>query len=403
VTYREALAWLYATQKFGIKLGLETTERLLRELRIEKHARVVHVAGTNGKGSVCAMVDSICRAADYRTGLFTSPHLISFRERIRVNGEMISEEEVALGLTKIRDLIADWNRCPTFFEIATALALHHFQEWRCEIIVLETGMGGRLDATNAITADVSVITPIDFDHQKWLGNSLAEIAREKAGIIKSGVAVISAAQHEQAANAIKQRAVECGSPVEIIQEPWTRSAVALRGTHQKINAALAVAAVRQLQVSDDVINCGLKTVQWPARFHVWNERIVVDGAHNPAGARTLVETWRAEFGDQYAAIILAVLRDKNMAEMINIFAAIATNFILPQIRSQRAVSPTELAGLISGITPPLRYSIADSTAEAIALAKKETSRALITGSLHFAGEALAILRGEPELLEECAQ
>ena len=190
LTYKQALAWLYSLQRFGIKLGLENTERLLRELRISLGSapasravsgaspetsaapKVIHVAGTNGKGSVCAMIDSILRAQGYRTGLFTSPHLVTFRERIRVNGEIVTEEAVASGLTAIRDLVTDWEPHPTFFEVTTALALRCFSEAKIDTVILEIGMGGRLDATNAIQSDVSVITPIDFDHEKWLGQSL---------------------------------------------------------------------------------------------------------------------------------------------------------------------------------------------------------------------------------------
>ena len=194
INYREALAWLYSLQRFGIKLGLENIERLLEELSkrgVLQAApwKVIHVAGTNGKGSVCAMIDSICRAQGYRTGLFTSPHLVTFRERIRVNGDMISEEAVADGLTTIRNLVANWDPHPTFFEVVTALALKHFSDTRVKIAILETGFGGRLDATNAVQSDVSVITPIDFDHEKWLGKTIPEIAAEKAGIIKPGVPV----------------------------------------------------------------------------------------------------------------------------------------------------------------------------------------------------------------------
>jgi dihydrofolate synthase / folylpolyglutamate synthase len=430
VNYRAALAWLYATQKFGIKLGLENTRQLLHALRVmESRAapdfisekardpragiggsptsppRIVHVAGTNGKGSVCAIIDSICRAADYRTGLFTSPHLISFRERIRVNGEMISEEQIARGLTAIHDLICDWDPHPTFFEITTALALKHFRDAQCEIIVLETGMGGRLDATNAIDANVSVITPINLDHQKWLGHSLAEIAAEKAGIIKTGVPVISAPQSPDAATIIKKRAQECGSVLEFVNKAWTHSSIELRGSYQRDNAAIAVAAVRRLdrEISDDAVIRGLQSVEWPARFQIWNERIVIDGTHNPAGARTLVKTWREAFGSERATIILAVLRDKSIAEIIRILVPIASQFILPQIRSERAVPPTELAVLLSSITPPLHYCPAASTGAALSLAEKHSGRILITGSLHFAGEALAHLSGQTNLLEDCAQ
>ena len=427
MNYREALAWLYATQRFGIKLGLENIERLLHSLSIDFARlnlgsaralravsgaspetipfRVIHVAGTNGKGSVCAMIEAIARAAGYRTGLFTSPHLISFRERILVNGEMISEDEVAGGLTEIRELIGDWDPHPTFFEIATALALQHFQKTRCEILVLETGMGGRLDATNAVQSSVSVITPIDFDHEKWLGHSIDQIAKEKAGIIKSRIPVVSAPQRPEAEIIIRQRAVECDAPLQFVNDPWTKTRIALRGEHQKMNAALAIAALQamDIKVSDDATARGLSSVEWSARFQIWNEHIVIDGAHNPASARILAQTWREEFGDEHATILLAILRDKNAAEIVQAFAPIATRFVLPQIRSERALPPNELAEVLSAITPSLPYSITPSVAEAISAAQRTSERVLITGSLHFAGEALAFLRGESRALEECAQ
>ena len=322
MNYREALAWLYATQRFGIKLGLENIERLLAALPgsgLETAApcKVIHVAGTNGKGSVCAMIDAIARTAGHRTGLFTSPHLVSFRERVRVNGEKISEDEVAGGLTEIRELIGSWDPHPTFFEIATALALQHFQKTRCEILVLETGMGGRLDATNAVQSSVSVITPIDFDHEKWLGHSIDQIAKEKAGIIKPRTPVISAPQRPEAEVIIRQRAEECDAPLQFVNDPWTKTRIALRGEHQKMNAALAIAALQatDIKVSDDATARGLSSVEWPARFQIWNEHIVIDGAHNPASARILAQTWREEFGDEHATILLAILRDKNAPEI----------------------------------------------------------------------------------------
>src|SRR5262249_35887725 len=211
LTYKQGLAWLYGLQRFGIKLGLETIRRLLDQccsgVCVKRPAlaaanastpKILHVAGTNGKGSVCAMIDAICRAQGYRTGMFTSPHLVTFRERIRVNGEMISEHAVAEGLTTIRDLIAKWDPHPTFFEGVTALAIKHFSDTKVEIIIMETGLGGRLDATNAIQSNVSVITQIDFDHEKWLGKTIPEIAAEKAGIIKPGVPVVSVSQRTEA-------------------------------------------------------------------------------------------------------------------------------------------------------------------------------------------------------------
>ena len=432
MNYREALAWLYATQRFGIKLGLENIERLLRSLdlvegraprdrldparhsptasrscalQLRSARTVIHVAGTNGKGSVCALIDAVCRAGSYRTGLFTSPHLVTFRERIRANGEMISEDSIARALTEIRERIRDWDPHPTFFEIVTALALEHFQQRQCEVVILETGMGGRLDATNVVHSSVSVITPIDLDHEKWLGYSIAEIAREKAGIIKSPAAVISAPQRPEAESVIKQRADASGALLQVVNETWTKSKIALRGEHQKINAAVGMAAVRaaNISISDEAVARGLQSVEWPARFQIWNDKIVIDGAHNPAGAKILAQTWREEFGDDHATVILAVLRDKNAAEIIRALAPIAASFILPQFRSERALPPDELAYLFSSITPSLPYSIALSFSEALMIAQRKPNRILITGSLHFAGEALAFLRGEPDALEECAQ
>ncbi|MEY2541868.1 MAG: dihydrofolate synthase / folylpolyglutamate synthase, partial [Verrucomicrobiota bacterium] len=221
MNYRDALAWLYGLQLFGIKLGLENIWRLIDALHVDLgEARVIHVAGTNGKGSVCAMIDSIARAQGCRSGLFTSPHLISFRERIRVNGEMISEDTVASGLTEIRDLVASWDPHPTFFEITTALALQYFANAKIDIVVLETGLGGRLDATNAIYSNVAVITPIDLDHQKWLGDSLEQIAGEKAGIIKGKAPVVSAPQLPQAEDVIRARAAECNTSVQFVSEKY---------------------------------------------------------------------------------------------------------------------------------------------------------------------------------------
>jgi dihydrofolate synthase/folylpolyglutamate synthase len=250
--------------------------------------KVIHVAGTNGKGSVCAMIDSICRAQGYRTGLFVSPHLVTFRERIRVNGEMISEDAVASGLTTIRDLVADWDSHPTFFEVTTALALKHFGDSKIDIAILETGLGGRLDSTNAVQSDVSVITPIGLDHEKWLGHTLAEIASEKTGIIKARVPVVSAPQQPQAEEVIRARAAECGSPVQFVNEPYHRSPVALRGEYQKQNAAIAIAAVQaaDIDVDEKAIVRGLASIEWPARFQKWDERTIIDGAVEGSGTVT---------------------------------------------------------------------------------------------------------------------
>jgi len=406
VNYREALAWLYSLQRFGIKLGLENIRRLLAELPVDlRGTRVIHVAGTNGKGSVCAMIDSICRAQGYRTALFISPHLVTFRERIRVNGEMIFEDAVANGLTLIRDLIADWDPHPTFFEVTTALALKYFAEAKLDILILETGLGGRLDATNAVQSDVSAITPIDFDHEKWLGDSLEKIATEKAGIIKSNIPVVCSSQQIEAEKVIRARAAECEAPLQFVTESYDCSPIALPGQHQKQNAAVAIAAIHaaNIDIDDKAIARGLATVECPARFQKWDERTIIDGAHNPSAARVLAKTWREIFSDQRATLILAVLSDKNLRGICEELVPIASSVLLPKIRSERAAPPETLAKVLSSITPSLPHSIVPSLGGTLDLARAKQNPILITGSLHFAGEVLAHLHGEPAAFEECGQ
>jgi len=406
VNYREALAWLYSLQRFGIKLGLENIRRLLAELPVDlRGTRVIHVAGTNGKGSVCAMIDSICRAQGYRTALFISPHLVTFRERIRVNGEMIFEDAVANGLTLIRDLIADWDPHPTFFEVTTALALKYFAEAKLDIVILETGLGGRLDATNAVQSDVSAIAPIDFDHEKWLGDSLEKIATEKAGIIKSNIPVVCSSQQIEAEKVIRARAAECEAPLQFVTESYDCSPIALPGQHQKQNAAVAIAAIHaaNIDIDDKAIARGLATVECPARFQKWDERTIIDGAHNPSAARVLAKTWREIFSDQRATLILAVLSDKNLRGICEELVPIASSVLLPKIRSERAAPPETLAKVLSSITPSLPHSIVPSLGGTLDLARAKQNPILITGSLHFAGEVLAHLHGEPAAFEECGQ
>ena len=418
INYREALVWLYSLQRFGIKLGLENIERLLDEcctaVCVKRPAlaaaraytfKIIHVAGTNGKGSVCAMIDSICRANGYRTGLFTSPHLVTFRERIRVSGDMISDDAVANGLTTIRNLVANWDPHPTFFEVVTALALKHFLDTKVEIVILETGLGGRLDATNAVQSDVSVITPIDFDHEEWLGKTIPEIAAEKAGIIKAGVPVISASQRPEAEEVIRARAAKCGAPIQFVTDPYDETPVALAGSHQRQNAALAIAALRAAKIDNDssAIAQGLSSIEWPARFQRWDERTIIDGAHNLAAVRALAETWREMFGDQRATLVLAVLSDKDLRCICEALAPIASSVLLPKIRSERAAAPEELANVLANIAPRLSCSITPSVDEALTLARAKPNLILITGSLHFAGEVIAHLRGQPAAFEECAQ
>jgi dihydrofolate synthase/folylpolyglutamate synthase len=404
--YKETLAWLYGLQRFGIKFGLENIQRLIAALHVELGGiRVIHVAGTNGKGSVCAMIDSILRAQGYRSGLFTSPHLVTFRERIRVDGEMISEDAVANGAAAIRDLVRNWDPHPTFFEITTALALKHFSNAKIDIVILETGLGGRLDATNAVQPNVSIVTPIDLDHQQWLGDTIEKIAAEKAGVIKPKIPVVAAAQPPDAERVIRAQAAECEAPLQFVHDSYHKSRVGLPGEHQKQNAALAIAALRaaRIGISDSSIARGLASVDWAARFQHWDDRLLIDGAHNPAAARVLAQTWRETFGGQRASLILAILSDKDLPGICAALTPIAAYVLLPKIRSERAVSPDDLAKVLSVKSPSLPYSVTSSVADAIDQAHAKPNRILLTGSLHFAGEALAYLRGEPAAFEECAQ
>ncbi len=383
----EALAWLYSTQQFGIKLGLENTHRLLAAAgHPETACRFLHVAGTNGKGSVCAMLDSILRAAGHRTGLYTSPHLVNFRERIRVNGEMIPEPEVARILSDLRDATRDWPHAPTFFELATVLAIRHFADTGVDYVVLETGMGGRLDSTNAVTPLVSVITPIAMDHAQWLGNTLEEIAGEKAGILKPGIPAVSAPQEAAAAEALLRRAREAGAPLRIVSEP-SEMPVNLLGSHQRRNASLAIAALCDagIAVAEDDVRTGLATVQWPARFQKIG-RFVLDGAHNPHGSAQLVITWREVFGEERALVIFGALRDKDYSEMLTALAPVADAFWFVPLASSRGEAPEFLA---KGC--PFPHRIFTNLGTAMSEARRQPKRVLVTGSLFLVGEALESL------------
>jgi dihydrofolate synthase/folylpolyglutamate synthase len=407
MTYSEALAWLYSTQHHGIKLGLDNIRSLLKELGVQgANLRIIHVAGTNGKGSVCAMLDSICRAHGYCTGLYTSPHLVDFRERIRVNGQMISEESAAAGLTRIRQIAAGWEHSPTFFEIVTALALAYFEgrvggsHPRVEVVILETGLGGRLDATNAVTPSAVVLTPIDFDHQAYLGDTLASIAGEKAGIIKPGVPVASASQPEEAATVLRDAAGNQNAPIEFLENPLEGFEIGLIGAHQLANAALAVKALElaRIEVSPESIRSGLRRVQWPGRFQRIPARegrdIILDGAHNQAGAKQLAKTWLDVFGTRKATVILGILRDKDTDAICRALAPISERLIATSVRSERTCSPEEVRAAFESAAAGISVPIETATDLPSALAAAETSpRVLVTGSLFLVGEALAFFEG----------
>ena len=400
MTYPEALAWLYSTQHHGIKLGLENIQKLLGELGLKSLTkRVVHVAGTNGKGSVCAMLDSICRAQGYRTALYTSPHLVDFRERIRINGEMIGEQAAAAGLSRIREIASGWEHSPTFFEIVTALALAHFERGSAEIVILETGLGGRLDATNAITPKAAVLTPISFDHQVYLGNTLREIATEKAGIIKAGVPVVSAPQPAEAAAVFTEAAQLNAAPIEFVRTGLEGFEIGLAGHHQRENAALALRALElaKIDVSETAVCVGLRDVQWPGRFQrvispAFGSEIILDGAHNQAAAEQLADTWKLLFGTKKATIILGILRDKDAHAICRALAPIAERFIATPVRSERTCQPAEIVASLRLAEPGIPIDAAADFPSALSAASGSPG-IVVTGSLFLVGEALAFFEG----------
>ena len=395
MNYREAIDWLFSTQMFGIKLGLDGPRQLLKEfLAYPAHGvKVIHVAGTNGKGSTCAMIDSVARACGLRCGLFTSPHLIDFRERIKVTGEEIPEDECAAMLTKLRSLCERMDTHPTFFEITLVLAMRWFRLRECELIVLETGMGGRLDATTAVPADVCVITPIGLDHMQWLGDTLEEIAREKAGIFVTGKPAISAPQDEAARVVLEREANEMRTPLEFIGEPLLGYPMALAGAHQTWNAALAVTALHRLGIplSSDSVGYGLSHVSWPGRFEAIRPGIILDGAHNPQSAEVLAATWRQSFGETKPALVFSAVGGKDIRGILAILAPLASRIFLCPVDSPRAVTTEELAALLPPDAAP--HETFATFQEAFAAAGSQTNPILVAGSLFLVGEARAYLTG----------
>ena len=389
MNYREALDWLYSTQLFGIKLGLEGPTRLLREfLAFPSHrTKVIHVAGTNGKGSTCAMIDALGQGLALRSGLFTSPHLIDYRERVRVNGLEITEEKTATLLTELRELVADWEDHPTFFELTLALAMRHFRESDCDLIVLETGMGGRLDATTAVPADVCVLTPISLDHTQWLGSTLDEIAREKAAIAVRGKPFLSARQQPEAEKAIRQIANQTQAPLEFVNAPLLGYSLSLAGVHQQENAALACEAMvaAGYYLTFDVVQHSLRHVRWPGRFERIDDALILDAAHNPHAANALVKTWRVEFPDIKPAIIFGAVEDKATSEVLEILSEIAEEFHFVPVKSPRGLPPEAHRVDLPSINHPNLPS---------ALTATKALPTLLTGSLFLLGEAKALINQE---------
>jgi len=352
---------------------------------------VIHVAGTNGKGSTCAMIDSIARACGRRSGLFTSPHLIDFRERVKVSGCEIAEETCASMLGELRGICEKMETHPTFFEISLALAMRWFRESECEIIVLETGMGGRLDATTAVPADVCVITPIGLDHMEWLGDTLGAIAKEKAGIFVEGKPALSSPQEEGARIVLEKEANAKRTLLEFITEPLNGYGLSLAGEHQRWNAALAVAALHRagLPLNTDVLRHGLASVSWPGRFEKIRPDVILDGAHNPHSAESLAKTWHSEFREKKASLVFSAVDAKDIAGVLEILCPLASKIFICPIRTPRATPVDELVACLPPNAPD--HETFDGFESAYLAALRHGSPVLVAGSLYLIGEARAFL------------
>jgi dihydrofolate synthase/folylpolyglutamate synthase len=418
---------LWGLERRHLKLGLDGTRALLAGLGgPERRFAAVHVAGTNGKGSVCALVERVLRAAGHRTGLYTSPHLVDFRERIRVDGRWADEGELEAGLDRIAALPGASSS--TFFEVTTALAFAHFARHGVEWAVVEVGLGGRLDTTNVLSPAVCAITSIGLDHAEMLGDTHAAIAFEKAGILKPGVAAVTGVEHDVAASVIARQAAEVGARLshardvahvrtlqqgewgtrlEVECPPWGRFQLqmALRGSHQRENARTALAVLSEL-VSMNVpiplaaVREGFVRVRWPGRLERCPDepRLWWDGAHNVDGMRRLCLAWTDDLGlAPPAAIVFAAGRDKDVRAMLTRLRALApaATLFVTRTANERSLGADELAAIAREGGWAAQASPDVAAAIEAALAQAGPGRALLCGSLFAVGEAMRAKGGAP--------
>ncbi len=411
MSYLDSVRYLYALGnelKVGAKWGLERMQALLAALgNPERGQRFVHVAGTNGKGSTCAMIASALRCAGFRTGLYTSPHLIQPTERIQIDGVAVTPEEFADAFQIVHQAAEKLDEHPSYFETLTAMALVIFRE-RCDIAVMEVGLGGRLDATNVIAPELCVITPIAYDHEAFLGNTIESIAAEKTGILKPGIPVIVAKQLAAAETVIANRAHElncrmirtCDARLESAGVSafgsrfvldGIRYECTLPGRHQIENATAAILACRELAINETDIQVGLKETQWPGRLEYVRRSpaFVLDGAHNPAGAAALAEYILAFCRNRPVWLVYGAMRDKVIEEVTAQLFPLAERLIVTAANFPRALRPEAILEITSHPNATVTHTIG----EAIAVARQAPAEAMVffTGSLFVVGEARALL------------
>ena len=407
------------------KFGLENITILTAELgNPHRVVPCVHIAGTNGKGSTAAMLESILRAAGLRAGLYTSPHLEWINERIRINGEDISDESFAAAWTRVRSSIESLVAAgklaahPTYFECLTAMAFFAFSQERVDFAVYEVGLGGRLDATNIVNPEVAIITPVDFDHENFLGHSIEEIAGEKAGIIKPGAWAVSSSERPEARSVIARRCAELGARLVEVDHAWQVESVrasygcysaavtssdfrkritiepALPGRFQIRNALAAATAGRLLaergfRISDEAIARGIATVRWPGRLEQLSVQpaLYLDGTHNPAGARELLKFWEENFEGRRILLVYGAMRDKAVDEIAGLLFPRAESVILTEPRQPRAISAPLLAEITSHLA--VQSTVVRDPDEALerALEMAGPEDAIFaTGSLYLVGD-----------------
>jgi len=390
-TYNDALKYLDWLCVFGIKEGLERIKALTAALgEPQNFYRTIHVAGTNGKGSVCAMLAEMLKAQGLRVGLFTSPHLESYCERIKINGENISESNFAEMIFRVKDC----NVEATHFEVLTAAAFEYFKEQAVDIAVIEVGLGGTLDSTNVITPELSIITNVALDHENILGD-LENIARNKAGIIKEKIPIVTGATGKPL-EIIREIAAEKNSPLYEIN-PLKLKAQTLKlnllGDYQKINAAIAIKAAEILQLDDAAIANGLAQVEWAGRFEVVKNSsgvYVIDGAHNPHGARALRESLDKIFPHGKRVWVFGALKDKNFAEMIKILFRANDYVIVTPPDSERAASTEMLCKSLHENN--ISCAAVENNFEAIERLKNlDGDTKIIAGSLYLIGKVRRII------------
>lgn len=419
MTYKEALEYIHGVSWTFCKPGLDRTRELCAALgNPQDELKFIHVAGTNGKGSFCSMLDSVLRAAGYRVGLYTSPYITVFNERMRVNGANISNDTLAEITEYVRPVAEKMTDKPTEFELITAIAFEYFKRERCDVVILEAGMGGRLDSTNIISTPVlSVITGIALDHTAFLGDTVEKIAAEKAGIIKAAP-VLFGGDDVAARSVIANRAEQCGVP--FIEPDYTlieglhadlrgtrfsyrhhSVRINLLGLYQPRNAALVLEAVDALSVlgmtvSESAIAQGLESAAWPARFEIINHSplIIFDGAHNPQGISSAVDSIEHYFADRKVAVITGVLRDKDYNFIANKLARVAAYAYTITPDNPRALTAGEYADVLRGCGVPATAteSISEAVSLAVTKADKCGDAIVCLGSLYTYGEITAEIK-----------